>query len=197
MHPGGEAPFLGPTVGRNHSMSFKTTAVTLLLLGASASAPVHAQTPVSATPIASSEKPLTAADLEDLRAELRSSKKQITAATLKLTDVEATRFWPVYDQYAAELTSIKNDQYALIAEYANTFGKYDDKAATDFITRWLSLDVRTTSLRAKYVPIVGKVLPGVKAATFFQIDRRVSMAIDLKVASMLPILQLQSQIAKK
>jgi hypothetical protein len=44
------------------------------------------------------------------------------------------------------------------------------------------------------VPIVGTVLPGVKAATFFQIDRRISMAVDLKVASMLPILQ--SQVPK-
>jgi hypothetical protein len=44
------------------------------------------------------------------------------------------------------------------------------------------------------VPIVGAVLPGVKATTFFQIDRRLSMAIDLKVASLLPILQ--SQVPK-
>ena len=177
-------------------MSLKPIAVALLLGASAVLAPAYAQKPATATPvatpIATPEKPLTAADLEELRAELRSSKKQFTAQTLKLTDAEATRFWPVYDQYAKELTGIKNGQYALIAEYANTFGKYDDKAATDFIARWLDLDVKTTSLRAKYVPIVGKVLPGVKATTFFQIDRRISMAIDLKIASMLPILQSQA-----
>jgi hypothetical protein len=175
-------------------MSLRTIAVVLLLGGSVAPAPARAQTPVSAAPAASTDKPLTAADLEDFRAELRSSKKQMTAATLKLTDAEATKFWPVYDQYAAELTRIKNDQYALIVDYANTWGRFDDKTATDFITRWLDLDVRTTSLRAKYVPIVGKVLPGLRAATFFQIDRRISMAVDLKIASKLPILQ--SQVPK-
>jgi hypothetical protein len=153
--------------------------------------------PGSVTPIANSEKPLTAADLEQLRAELRSSRKQTIAQTLKLTDAEATRFWPVYDQYATELTKIKNDQYELIAEYANTYGKYDDKAAMDFIARWADLDVRTTSLRARYVPIVGKVLPGVKATTFLQIDRRLSMYIDLKIASLLPILQSQTRPPKQ
>lgn len=172
-------------------MTIRTVAVTLLLGASLMAAPAYAQTPAPDAPMATPSRPLTAADLDALRAELRSSRKQIVAATLTLTDAEATRFWPVYDRYAAELTRIKDDQYALIAEYANTYGRYDDQAAMDFIARWLELDVRTTTLRAKYVPIVGKALPGVKAATFFQIDRRVSMAIDLKVASLLPILQTQ------
>lgn len=177
-------------------MTIKTVTIALLaLLGAGAPlATVHAQNTVTAANVAPPTRPLTAADLEGLRAELRSSRKQVTAATLKLTDAEATRFWPVYDQYAADLTKIKDSQYQLIAEYANTFGKYSDKAAADFITRWVDLDVRTTALRARYVPLVGKVLPGVKTATFFQIDRRISMLIDLKIASALPILQ--SQVLK-
>jgi hypothetical protein len=172
-------------------MNLKTVTVALVL--GVMLAPAHAQAP-STTSVAAADKPITAADLEDLRTELRSSKKQLTAATLKLTDAEATRFWPVYDQYAAEVAGVRNSQATLVAEYANTYGKYNDKTAADFITRWLDLDARTTALRAKYVPIVGKVLPGVKASTFFQIDRRISMAIDLKIASELPLLQ--SQVPK-
>jgi hypothetical protein len=118
------------------------------------------------------------------------------AENLRITPDEATRFWPLYDQYQADLTRIKDDQYALIAEYANTYGKYDDRGATDFITRWLDLDARTTALRARYVPIIGGVLPGVKAATFFQIERRVSMMIDQRIASLLPVLQFQTQVAQ-
>ena len=168
-------------------MSLKAITLSLLLLGAGVT---HAQAQTAA-PAAAPDAPVTAADLDDLRAELRSSKKQITAATLQLTDAEATRFWPVYDQYSAEVAKVRDTQAMLVADYVNRFGHYDDKAATDFIARWLDLDVKTTTLRAKYVPIVGKALPGVKATTFFQIDRRLSMAVDLKIASELPILQLQ------
>lgn len=172
-------------------MNFKILGVALLLGAGILPAPVLAQAPAPAAPSAAAERPITAADLEGLRVELRSSRKQIMASTLILTDAEATRFWPIYDRYAADLTKIKDGQYQLIAEYVNTYGKYDDRTAANFITRWLELDVKTTSLRAQYVPIVAGVLPGLKTASFFQIDRRLSMAIDLKIATRVPILQSQ------
>lgn len=188
-------------------MSIRTLAATLLLgasllaaagpAAAAATAPEQIPTPAPNEALAKSGRPLTPHDLDSLREDLRSSRKQVMAATLKLTDAEATRFWPVYDQYAADRTRLKDEQYELVVEYANTYGKYDDKAAADFIARWLGVDVKLAELRAKYVPIVGKVLPGVKATTFFQIDRRLSMAIDLKIASMLPILQTQSEPPKE
>jgi hypothetical protein len=178
-------------LSQEHFMTLKTLAVALLL-GASvtlAQAPAHAQT----DPAAAADKPLTVADLANLRAELQSSKKQLTASLLVLTDAEATRFWPIYDRYAAETAAIRDGQATLVAEYVNTFGKYDDKTAADFIARWIDIDAKTTALRARYVPIVGKALPGVKAASFFQIDRRISMAVDLKVASAMPLVQSQAE----
>ncbi|PYT87550.1 MAG: hypothetical protein DMG41_14555, partial [Acidobacteria bacterium] len=40
-------------------------------------------------------------NIELLRKDIRSGKKQLLAANLKLTDDQATKFWPVYDQYTA------------------------------------------------------------------------------------------------
>jgi hypothetical protein len=178
-------------------MHIKIIAAALLGAATLALSPVSAQTAAPAAAAApAADKPLTPADLEGLRAELRSARKQITAETLVLTDTEATKFWPIYDQYIAELTVINNEKFALITEYVNLFGKFDDKTATDFGKRWLNDDVRIAALRTKYFPIVGKVLPGVKTTTFFQIDRRLQLLVDLKLASGLPILQDQSQVAK-
>jgi hypothetical protein len=175
-------------------MRITTAAAALLLAACFTTSPAQAQAGNASMDMP--REPLTAADLEGLRAELRASRKEIMAQNLTLTPDEATRFWPVYDRYQADLTRIKDDQYVLIAEYANGFGSYDDARATDFITRWLDLDVRTTALRARYVPIVREVLPGVKATSFFQIDRRVSMLIDTRIAALLPVLQFQTQVAR-
>ena len=56
-----------------------------------------------------------------------------------------------------------------------------------YIRRWLEVDQQVQQLRLKYVPEVSQVLPGKKAAAFFQLDRRINMMIDIQLASQLPL----------
>src|SRR5271170_6344689 len=72
-------------------------------------------------PSNSSAQSSTDQDIDLLRKDIRSQKKQIIAANLQLTDAEAVKFWPVYDQYTAELVKINDAKYGVIKEYANTF----------------------------------------------------------------------------
>jgi hypothetical protein len=131
-------------------------------------------------------------DITLLRQDLRSKKKQLIAANLKLTDSEATRFWPVYDQYTTESGKLGDQKYALLKEYAQGFGTLTNEQALNLINRSLALDEQTAQLRSKYVPIVKQVLPGTKTATFFQMDRRISELIDLQLATGIPLVQEQN-----
>jgi hypothetical protein len=130
-------------------------------------------------------------DIQLLRQDVRSKKKQLIAANLTLTDAEATQFWPLYDQYSAEMTKIGDQRYALIKEYAQNFGSLTDDQALSLINRSLALDAAVEQLRMKYVPIINKVLAGKKTTTFFQMDRRISTLIDLQLASQIPLVQEQ------
>ncbi|HEX4771127.1 MAG TPA: hypothetical protein VH351_09870 [Bryobacteraceae bacterium] len=130
--------------------------------------------------------------VELLRQDIRSNKKQLIAANLTLTDAEATKFWPVYDQYAAEMTKLGDQKYALIKEYAQGFGTVTDAQAQSLLNRTLSLDESIAQLRIKYVPMINNVLPGTKTATFFQIDRRLTGLMDLQIASQIPLVQQQN-----
>jgi hypothetical protein len=126
-----------------------------------------------------------------LRRDIRSVKKQLIAANLTLTDSEATKFWPVYDQYSTEVSKINDTRTALIKEYGDAYGSLTDEQADSLIRRWLDTDIAASELRRKYVSILRKVLDGRKAATFFQLDRRISMMIDLQLTSQLPLVQSQ------
>ena len=119
------------------------------------------------------------------------AKKQLIAQNLKLTDAEATKFWPVYDQYVAELAKINDKKYATIQEYADKFGTLSDDQAMSLIKNWLDVDVAATQLRAKYLPIVAKAVGGKKAATFAQLDRRIASMVDLQLGSQIPLVQTQ------
>ena len=132
-------------------------------------------------------------DINLLRKDLRSKRKQLIAANLPLSDVEATKFWPVYDQYVAELIAINDKKFALIQDYADNWGKLSDEQSLLFIRQWADFDIQQAQLRQKYVPIVAKILNGRKTATFMQLDRRIAMMLDLQVASQMPLVQDQER----
>jgi len=148
----------------------------------------RAQTPAqkeSSTHVISNE------DMDLLRKDLRSKRKQLIAANLKLTDTEAAKFWPVYDQYMAELITINDRKFGLIQDYADNWGKLTSEQSLLFTRNWLEMDIATAQLRQKYVPMVAKVLEGGKTATFFQLDRRIAMMMDLQMSSQMPLVQEQ------
>lgn len=143
----------------------------------------NAQTP----PPSDDQHVVSSQDLDLLRQDLRSMKKQLIAQNLKLSDTEATKFWPVYDKYTAELVKLNDKKYALIQSYADQWATMTDQQALSFADKWIEMDTLISQLRHKYVPIVSQVLTGRNTATFFQLDRRISMMIDLQLASKMPV----------
>ena len=128
-------------------------------------------------------------DLQLLRKDLRSMKKQLVAANMPLTDVEAQKFWPVYDQYTAETVKLYDARYAIVKDYADHINNLTDEQAQSIARRWSDADAAAIQLRQKYFPLFEKVIAGKKTALFFQIDRRLALMIDLQLASEIPLVQ--------
>src|SRR5215475_10276153 len=78
-------------------------------------------------PQESKQRVISDQDLNLLRKDIRSKRKQLIAANLKMTDAEATKFWPIYDQYVSELIAINDKKFALIQDYADNWGKLTDE----------------------------------------------------------------------
>ena len=140
-------------------------------------------------PQESSNRTINSQDLDLLRKDLRAMRKKLIAENLRLTEAEAAKFWPVYDEYVKELIAINDKKFAVIKDYADNWGKMTSDQSLLFIRKWLDFDIATNQLRQKYVPIVSKVLDGHKTATFFQLDRRIAMMIELQVSSQMPLVQ--------
>jgi len=128
-------------------------------------------------------------DIDLMRKDIRSQKKQIIAANLQLTDKESEKFWPLYDQYTAELVKINDTKYGAIKDYAANYTTLTDDQAVGLTRKTLAVDQAVAQLRLRYIPIFGKVLSGKKTALFFQLDRRLVMLIDMQLASQVPLIQ--------
>ena len=130
---------------------------------------------------------VTDEDIALLRKDLRAMKMQVIGQNMSLSDPEGEKFWPIYNHYVKDLQEVNNQKYALLKQYAETWSTMTDQDALIYVRAWLEADGQAQALRLKYVPVVSQVLPGKKAATFFQLDRRLNMIIDLQLFSQIPL----------
>ena len=126
-------------------------------------------------------------DLQLLRQDLRTQKQKLIAENLPMTEQEAIKLWAVYNRYSQELRQINDEKFRLVKQYGDQWGTMTNDQALIYIRRWLEVDQQAQALRLKYVPEVSQALPGKKAATFFQLDRRISMMMDVQLSSQLPL----------
>jgi len=126
-------------------------------------------------------------DLALLRRDLRAEKKKIIAMNVPFTEEEATKFWPAYDAYALDMSKHYDDFYAVIKDYAANQKTLTDAQAVSMIKRWSEIQVELAQTRQKHIPLIEKVIPGKKAALFFQVDRRLYALMDLQVAGEVPL----------
>jgi Spy/CpxP family protein refolding chaperone len=116
-----------------------------------------------------------------LRKDVRSQKKQIIAENMDLSDAEAEKFWPVYDQYAAELSRIYDTKIALLKDYADNYSSMTGEQAENYIRKRAEVEQSIMQLRLKYMPAFRKVLSGRETALFYQLDWRLGLAIDVEL----------------
>ena len=124
-----------------------------------------------------------------LGGDVSSLKKELIAAHLTLTDSESTRLWQVYEQYSADMSKINDTRTAILKEYSEEYDTLTDDQADNLIRRWLETDIEQAKLRQRFAAIFRKVLPGKKAATFLQLERRISTMLDVQLTSQLPLAQ--------
>lgn len=83
---------------------------------------------------------ITDQDVEMLRVDLRAQRKQIVAQNMTLTADEATKFWPIFDQYRQEAIKPNDERWAVIKEYAANYSTMTDEQAQDYIKRATTVD---------------------------------------------------------
>ena len=157
--------------------------ISLLALGVAFTAPSRSAVAQRETPTGVEVEK----DLALLRKNLRAEKKQLIALNVPLTETEATKFWPVYDTYTAEMSKQYDQFYELIKDYAAKQKTLTDAEAADLLKRWNNIQLALVQTRQKHIPIIEKVIGGRKAAHFFQIDRRLYALMDMQVAHEIPL----------
>ncbi len=129
------------------------------------------------------------ANLEVLRNTIRANKKALVAVNLKLSDAEAKEFWPLYDRYEGELKGVNDRLVTLIEDYTKNYGTLTDEQAKKIAEDYLAVEEDRAKVRRTYFADFTKVLPGKKAARFYQIENKMDAVIRYDLASEIPVVE--------
>jgi len=127
--------------------------------------------------------------IELMRSDLRTQKRAIVTQAMQMTEAQSEKFWPVYTEYEAELGKLNDERVQLIKDYGASYSSMNDKTAKDLIDRSFKLQESRTSLLKKYVGKMSKAVDMKSAARWAQVEHALDSAIDLQIASELPLLQ--------
>jgi hypothetical protein len=162
-------------------MSAKFT-IAVLTLGTALAAVTSAQ---SRSPTVD---PAVDAYIDAIRADLRSDKSEVITNAMQFSEKDAAAFWPVYKNYEAEQAKLNDERIQVIKNYSDKWATLTDAEAKELAAESLDLESRRADLRKKYFASFNKVLPGDIVAKFFQLEYRLDLLVDLKIASELPAL---------
>ena len=124
-----------------------------------------------------------------LRTDLKADRKQIVKEAMQLNDQQAAAFWPLYQNYAAEQTTLGDEKLAIINAYAKNFLTMSNETADQLAQRVMALDEERMALRRKYYELMKKALPTTLVVRFFQVEGQIQLLVDLQIASNLPIIE--------
>jgi Spy/CpxP family protein refolding chaperone len=158
-----------------------------LLVACFAVASAQAQAPAQQTSTTSAPAPTVDEALKALRADMQSSRADIMAKNLTLTADQAAKFWPVFNAYQKEQNTIMDDQLKGVQKYADSAETLDDAGALALMRAHFDRDAKMNALRQKWLGEFQKVLPTKLAVRAMQIDRRLSLATQMEIASRIPL----------
>ena len=133
---------------------------------------------------------LLAQSQEELTNEvIKAKKKQIVGANMKLTEEEKKAFWPLYENYQAELNKLEDKEIALITMYAENYQDMTDEKAQDLLEQFLAVDEEALKVRRAHVKKFLKVLPAKRVARYFQVENKLDAIVSYDLARGIPLVK--------
>jgi hypothetical protein len=126
--------------------------------------------------------------IQMLRQEVGKDRRAIVKANMLLTESEAARFWPIYDEFRAEMVKQGDRRVKLITDYAANRDSMSEDEANRILKDRLDIEKEKVDIREKYVKKFEKELSARTTARFFQIDQKLDAAVDAALAARIPLI---------
>jgi Spy/CpxP family protein refolding chaperone len=147
---------------------------------------------VTALPLASSAQntapdTVPTVDEQILLNRVMNDKRSVYAQNLNMTEAESKAFWPIYDEYEAELKKLDDRFLALVNEFAEKYDSLTDKDAKSMLDEKMTIEAKRMALKQEYTKKIERVLPPVKALRYSQLETRIEILVRRNVYGLIPL----------
>ena len=125
--------------------------------------------------------------IEVTRAAVQTERKAIVASAMGLSEQESQAFWPVYNDFRAEMNKIIDRHVRLIRDFAKHYNSLSDEKAKAMVTEYLSIEKAKLKLRQRYVRKFEKVLPPKKVMRYYQTENKLDALVNVQLAREIPL----------
>lgn len=127
-------------------------------------------------------------DLTALRNAAKADKKSLVASTLQLTDAEAKKFWPIYDDYQRSRDSSDRQRVRAIEGVIASDKPVSDAYANSLAKDLLAADEAELRARRAMQNKLMKAIPAKKAAKYLQLESKLRAAQAYDIAGAMSLI---------
>jgi len=147
--------------------------------------PVHAAVPNAAA--SETQKTNLDAYTTLLRENIPDEKEQLIALVMFFDEANAAKFWPIYEQYRAELDKLNASAAASMDNYVTNNGNLTEQQADQIVHNQTQFQSQRAALLDKYYGLFKAALGPVTAARFVEAENQLLSLTDLQLSSRLPV----------
>jgi hypothetical protein len=127
--------------------------------------------------------------LAEARALLKAGREELVREEMYLTESETAAFWPVYQQYRAEIDAIRDRQAKVITIYVEAYwdARLGDELAEKVLDVHFLMEKDLLATEKKFVPRFRKAIATAKVTRFYQLENKLDAEIDIALAQLIPL----------
>jgi len=131
-----------------------------------------------------------ATDIAVTRQQVQADRQAIVAQNLPLTEAQATKFWPMYQEYRIAVGKLADQRINLLMT-PTAADTATDKEINDALNKWVQLGGQYAKLQGDWIKKFQPVLGAKGTVRFYQIETRLDLIVQASLASQIPLVPVQ------
>ena len=128
-------------------------------------------------------------DMQALRKAVNADKRALVESTLKLTSVQARKFWPIYDAYQRSLEAANRRRVVAVEELIMRDRPLSDLYARNLANELIASDEAEIKARRTLHNRVMRALPPSKSARYLQLESKIRAVQAYDIAATIPLVK--------